>query len=229
MRVYRNVRATGLPVYVAAECAAFADALARGWTRRVLLDRWPVRGPASRALVGLRARSRTSACFAVAGDEPRVGAEVFAALDGAHGSRRLEAAVPEHDGRIEPLAALYVATAFVREAHAALARGDEAMHALVERLRTRVRPVRDERTSPTSTPPPIARRAVASEARVSYERSIAAFARAKRRHPRRRQLAGPRVQSRRRLAGLHEERLRRVCCTTSTTTSTSITCSRGGR
>ncbi len=138
LRVYQNVRATGLPVYVAAG-APLPDALATRLDAPVLLDRWPYAGPL-RALLSACEALPHARVFAVAGDEPRVGTEVFAALDDAW-QPELEAAVPEHDGRIEPLAALYSRAAFVREARAAIDRGDEAMHALVERLRSRFVPL----------------------------------------------------------------------------------------
>ncbi|HEX8805295.1 MAG TPA: hypothetical protein VF741_00045, partial [Candidatus Aquilonibacter sp.] len=48
-----------------------------------------------------------------------------------------EAVVPEHDGRLEPLAALYDREALLREAWECLHGEDRSMHALLARLRVR--------------------------------------------------------------------------------------------
>ena len=84
LRVYRNARATGLPVYVAAG-APLSDALATRLDVPVLLDRWPYAGPL-RALLSACEALPHARMFAVAGDEPRVGA------DGFRGARRRVAA-----------------------------------------------------------------------------------------------------------------------------------------
>jgi len=45
--------------------------------------------------------------------------------------------VPDHDGRLEPLAALYQREALMREAWECLHGEDRSMHALLARLRVR--------------------------------------------------------------------------------------------
>ena len=66
----------------------------------------------------------------------------------------------------------------MREARAAIDRGDEAMHALVERLAARFVPLVGSVLRQRQHAPQICARGASSA--LSYERSIAAFARAKR-------------------------------------------------
>ena len=74
--------------------------------------------------------------FAVAGDSPGITTEVLSRLERAWKDGD-EAVVPDHDGRREPLAALYDREAFAREARILLRGGDASMHGLLERLRVR--------------------------------------------------------------------------------------------
>jgi molybdopterin-guanine dinucleotide biosynthesis protein A len=74
--------------------------------------------------------------FAVAGDAPDVTSDVLERLATAWQPGD-EAVVPEHDGRDEPLAALYSKAALEREGYAVLASDDASMHALLRRLRVR--------------------------------------------------------------------------------------------
>ncbi len=134
MRVYRNARATGLPVYIAGS-ERFTPSIAGKLPAPMLIDRWPGGGPL-RGLLSACESLRHERIFALAADEPRVDADLLAALAAAWQPGD-EAVVPRHDGRIEPLAAFYLRGALVREAGALLAQGNASMHALVERLRTR--------------------------------------------------------------------------------------------
>lgn len=134
-RVCRNARATGLHVYV---CGSdeFSPAIARGLGDAMLLDRWPGGGPL-RALASACAALAYVRLFALAGDAPAVDAPLLQKLDAArqHGD---EAIVPRHGAQLEPLAALYERGAVLREAPALLASGRPSMHALLDRLQTRV-------------------------------------------------------------------------------------------
>jgi molybdopterin-guanine dinucleotide biosynthesis protein A len=134
LRVYSNARATGLPVYVAAG-ADLPPSIAAHLDVPLLTDRWPHGGPL-RALLSACEQLAHARVFVVAGDEPRVAADAFETLADAW-RQDLEAVVCEHDGRIEPLAALYSRAAVLREAPAAIASGRDAMHALIERLASR--------------------------------------------------------------------------------------------
>ena len=133
-RVYRNARATGLPVYVAGSpplLPTFAGALGAP----LLPDRWPGAGPL-RAIVSACAGLDCERVFIVAGDVPDVGRDVYDALSSAWDDAG-DAVVPEHDGRIEPLAGLYRRDAALREGRALLDSGDESVRALVARLHGR--------------------------------------------------------------------------------------------
>ncbi len=132
--VFRNARATGLPVYIAGS-ERFTPSIAGELPAAMLVDRWPGGGPL-RALVSACEALKCERIFAVAADEPRVGPDLLAELAVAWQPGD-EAVVPRHDGRIEPLAAFYLRSALVREAGALLAQGNASMRALVERLRTR--------------------------------------------------------------------------------------------
>lgn len=133
-RVYRNVRDIGPPVYIAGSTPllpAFVDTLGAP----VLADRWPGAGPL-RAIVSVCERIEHDRVFIVAGDAPNVGRAVFDALSNAWRDPD-DAVVPEHGGRLEPLAGLYRSAAAVREGSALLDSGDESVRALVARLRGR--------------------------------------------------------------------------------------------
>lgn len=133
-RVCRNARETGLPVYVSGSWK-FSPAIARHLDLPVLDDRWPGGGPL-RALVSACDAIACRRVFVVAGDEPRAGVALYRTLDAAWQPDD-EAVVPRHGEQAEPLAALYSRDALLREGGALLARGNAAMHALIERLRAR--------------------------------------------------------------------------------------------
>jgi molybdopterin-guanine dinucleotide biosynthesis protein A len=101
----------------------------------IVVDRWPDRGPLG-GLLSACGELSTPRVFAVAGDAPLVTREVVETLCAAWEPGD-EAAVPAHDGGIEPLAALYERSAVLREAWNVLQTEGGAMHALLARLRTR--------------------------------------------------------------------------------------------
>jgi molybdopterin-guanine dinucleotide biosynthesis protein A len=111
-----------------------------------VVDRWPLRGPLS-GLLSTFSEMRAEWVFAVAGDAPFVDGPFIEQLE-ACASDAYDAIVPMHEGdakRIEPLAALYRREAFLREGMPVLLGGDGALRLVIDRLRTRFFPVRDER------------------------------------------------------------------------------------
>lgn len=133
-RCYERVRATGWPVYVAAK-GSFSRALDAQIDAPMILDRRPHGGPL-RAFLDACAAIHARHVFAIAADQPELDAAVlqrlYAALQAGD-----EAAVPRHDGAIEPLAALYDRGAALREAFDLGAAGNGAMRDLVARLDAR--------------------------------------------------------------------------------------------
>ena len=111
-----------------------------------VVDRWPLRGPLS-GLLSTLSEIRAEWVFAVAGDSPFVDAAFADELE-ACASAEYDAVVPMHGDdakRIEPLAALYRREAFVREGLPVLLGGEGALRLVIDRLRVRWYPVRDER------------------------------------------------------------------------------------
>jgi molybdopterin-guanine dinucleotide biosynthesis protein A len=109
----------------------------------LVVDRWSGRGPLAGLLTAFAAL-RSRRVFAVAGDAPHVDARFVETLERAWRDGD-EALVPSHrrdDGReqLEPLCALYDRLAVLREGFALLRSGNGSLHALLERLRTRVLP-----------------------------------------------------------------------------------------
>jgi molybdopterin-guanine dinucleotide biosynthesis protein A len=135
--VYARVRATGWPIFIAGK-ASFSRALDAPLDAPLLLDRRPASGPL-RAFADACGVIAADRIFAVAADQPRIEAELLKHL-AAMWQPGDEAVVPEHDGRIEPLAAIYDRRAVLRE-HAALRRsGKSAMRDLIAYLTTRFVP-----------------------------------------------------------------------------------------
>lgn len=132
-RVYRQFR-DAAPVTIAGR-DTFSSALDAMLDCPIVVDRWPDRGPLG-GLLSAALEVRAGRIFAVAGDSPRVTREVLDALLAAW-SDGDEAAVPEHDGRIEPLAALYDRDALTREGWEAIHGGDASLHGALERMRAR--------------------------------------------------------------------------------------------
>ena len=143
VRVYRNVspgRETWLSTKgpLPEEIDAHLDA-------PQVVDRWPLRGPLS-GLLSTLSEMRSEWVFAVAGDAPFVDAAFIDRLE-AHAGPQYDAIVPMQDEnakRIEPLAALYRRDAFLREGMPVLLGGEGKMRLVIDRLRTRFVPVKDE-------------------------------------------------------------------------------------
>jgi molybdenum cofactor guanylyltransferase len=132
-RVYRHVRDIA-PTMIAGR-DTFSSDLDALLDCPIVVDRWPDRGP----LGGLLSAAHEAAApriFVVAGDAPLVTEELVNVLLAAWANGD-EAVVPEHNGRLEPLAALYDREALLREAWDCLHGEDCSMHALLDRLRVR--------------------------------------------------------------------------------------------
>jgi molybdopterin-guanine dinucleotide biosynthesis protein A len=138
VRACRNARAAGRPVFMSGS-TPFSAGVAARLDVPVVADRWPGAGPL-RALLSACEALAHERIFALAADEPRVDRRLIELLSEAWQPGD-EAAVPEHGGRIEPLAALFARSALLREARAAIERGDESMHGAIERMNRRLVPV----------------------------------------------------------------------------------------
>jgi len=132
-RVYHHLRDVA-PVTIAGR-DTFSGRLDALLDCPIVVDRWPDRGPLG-GLLSAAHETRASRIFAVAGDAPLVTAALVATLSKAWQDGD-EAVVPEHDGRLEPLAALYQRAALLREGWECLHGEDRSMHALLARLRVR--------------------------------------------------------------------------------------------
>ena len=147
VRIFRAMRATGYPVFVAGK-GSFESQVDAALECPLLVDRWPGSGPLA-ALVsacgsfdcaplhGAPLRmTKPGHVFAVAGDEPLVDGSLLEALEAAwqDGDR---AVVPEHDGRVEPLAGLYETSSVLHEGFTLLSQDRTSMHDLLDRLSAR--------------------------------------------------------------------------------------------
>jgi molybdopterin-guanine dinucleotide biosynthesis protein A len=132
-RVYHHVREIA-PTMIAGR-DTFSDALDALLDCPIVVDRWPDRGPLG-GLFSAALETNARRIFALAGDAPLVTADIVNTLLAAWEDGD-EAVVPEHGGRLEPLAALYEREALLREAWECLHGGDRSMHALLARLRVR--------------------------------------------------------------------------------------------
>jgi molybdopterin-guanine dinucleotide biosynthesis protein A len=145
VRVYRNV-STGRETMLSCK-GALPYEIDRLIDAPAVVDRWPQRGPLS-GLLSTMSELHAPWIFAVAGDAPFVDAAFIDTL-AAHIEGGDEAIVPRRlrDGepQVEPLAALYLREAFLREGLPALLSGNGALRSLIERLCTRYVDVADER------------------------------------------------------------------------------------
>jgi molybdopterin-guanine dinucleotide biosynthesis protein A len=134
LRAYRAAQSTGYPVTITAK-GSFNTTLERALDAPVVIDRWPAGGPL-RALHGACGTIASKWVFALAADTPRVEAalieRILASCEAGD-----QAVVPRHDGRIEPLVALYDRSALLHESFTLFGQSNDAMHALIERLNTR--------------------------------------------------------------------------------------------
>jgi molybdopterin-guanine dinucleotide biosynthesis protein A len=131
--VYDHFRAIA-PVTVAGR-ATFSPELDELLDCPIVVDRWPDMGPLG-GIVSACMEMRAKRVFVVAGDAPSVDSRVLDALANAWQDGD-EACVPEHGGRLEPLAALYDREALLAAAVPALHGDDRSLHGVLARLRVR--------------------------------------------------------------------------------------------
>ena len=137
-RVYRNFSQPARETFVACN-RTFAPELDVLLPVPAVIDRWPRRGPLGGMLTAM-GRMRSRYVFAVAGDAPFVTPDL---LDKLLAELRPgdEAIVPERreeaEPILEPLAALYDRSAFLREGLPVLRGGRGALRLVIRRLRAR--------------------------------------------------------------------------------------------
>jgi molybdopterin-guanine dinucleotide biosynthesis protein A len=153
LRTYRVARATGWPVYVSAH-GPFAAEIDRRLDCPVLVDRRPWGGPL-RALHSACEHVAHERIFALAADLPRIETSLLTDI-AARWQPDDEAVVPRHDSVLEPLAAVYKRSALLHESFTLFGQGNEAMHALIERIRTRFADVPKEFFVNVNTPADLA-------------------------------------------------------------------------
>lgn len=138
-RVYKRLSASGRPCIVSAR-APLADALAVSVPVPVIVDECSDGGPLV-GLVSAAARVQTPLIFAAAGDLPNIDGAFVDALESAYDAARVSGNLPDGvvptwpDGRLEPLAALYDASALLRCGRAALSTGRRNVTAAFEGMR----------------------------------------------------------------------------------------------
>ncbi|HEX3369915.1 MAG TPA: molybdenum cofactor guanylyltransferase [Candidatus Cybelea sp.] len=137
LRVFEHLRPFESPIYVAGK-SSFSPQVDARLEAPLLIDRMPARGPLS-AFLGACATIRADRLFAIAADQPALESRVLDELCAAWEAGD-EAVVPEHDGRLEPLAALYDRYAVLRESIGLRRRGCMAMRDLLGRLAVRTLP-----------------------------------------------------------------------------------------
>jgi molybdopterin-guanine dinucleotide biosynthesis protein A len=134
LRVYEAMRATQWPLYIAGK-GTFSPPIDAQLEAPLVIDRLPGRGPLA-ALVNACALIRERHVFAIAADQPHLDASALRRLADSWRPGD-EAVVPEHDGSIEPLAALYARPAILREGFELRGAKRKAMHAMIDRLAVR--------------------------------------------------------------------------------------------
>jgi molybdopterin-guanine dinucleotide biosynthesis protein A len=140
-RSFDRLRASGHPVYIAAQ-GSFPSRLDAQLDAPLLVDRHPGAGPLY-ALLDACAAIRAGRIFAVAADQPNLDAGLVARLTAAWREGD-EAIVPQHDGNIKPLAAVYDRRAALRVGFELRAPRNHAVRDLVARLRTQFLPCASE-------------------------------------------------------------------------------------
>jgi molybdopterin-guanine dinucleotide biosynthesis protein A len=136
-RCYERLRASGRPIYIVAK-GSFSRELDARLEAPLIVDRRSGAGPL-RAFLDACATVPAKRLMAVAGDQPEIETGLFERLEASWQSGD-EAAVPVHDGQIEPLAAIYDRAAVLREAPRLRLRGRSAMRDLVASLAARLVP-----------------------------------------------------------------------------------------
>jgi molybdopterin-guanine dinucleotide biosynthesis protein A len=140
VNLFEHLQGHGWPVYVAGK-GSFSAPVDAAITAPLLIDRWPPGGPMN-ALLSACAAIPALRVFAIAADLPRFDAWVLERLTAAWQPGD-EAAVPQHAGGVEPLAALYERSALLREGAKLRRTGRAAMWELLESLRVRFVPIDD--------------------------------------------------------------------------------------
>lgn len=138
LHVYREI---GPKRVVVVACkGTFARELDALLDAPLVVDRWPRRGPLG-GLLSAMPFVGSRLVFAIAGDAPLIGAAFLQSLERAwrEGDEAVVPEVTDDRGRrhLEPLAALYERTAFLRAGYDELVHGGGSVAATVARLRTR--------------------------------------------------------------------------------------------
>lgn len=134
LRAFRIARSTGWPVYVGAQ-GPFPTEIDRRLDCPVLVDRQPFGGPL-RALYSACETIEQERVFVLAADLPRVDTALLERIAAAWMPGD-DAVVPRHDGRLEPLAALYARSAILQESFTLFGEPRASMHDLIERIGAR--------------------------------------------------------------------------------------------
>jgi molybdopterin-guanine dinucleotide biosynthesis protein A len=138
VRVFEKLARGQWPVYVAGK-GSFAPEVDAALRAPLLIDRWTPRGPLH-ALLSAAPFIAADRIFAVATDQPQLEPGVLERLAAAW-SPGDEAVVPEHEGIVEPLAALYDRFALLREGLRLCRAGHTAMRDLIAAVATRFVPM----------------------------------------------------------------------------------------
>jgi molybdopterin-guanine dinucleotide biosynthesis protein A len=153
LRAFRAARATGWPVYVSAQ-GPFPAEIDRHLDCPVLLDRQPWGGPL-RALHSACETVGHDRIFVLAADLPRVDAPLIERIAAAWLPGD-DAVVPRHDGRLEPLVALYARSAILQESFTLFGEPRASMHDLIERIGARFVDVEPQYFANVNTPADLA-------------------------------------------------------------------------
>jgi molybdopterin-guanine dinucleotide biosynthesis protein A len=140
VRVYRNVAARR-ETFISCK-GTFPAAVDALLPCPMVVDRWPLRGPLAGILSTMQ-MMRSRYVFAVAGDAPFIDGSFIEWL-ARHVQPGDEAVVPQHDGRLEPLAAIYDRHAFGRIGTPLLLAGKGALKCVIDGMRTRYVPIAGE-------------------------------------------------------------------------------------
>lgn len=153
LRAFRTARATGWPVYVSAQ-GPFPTEIDRRLDCPVLVDRQPWAGPL-RALHSACETIAQERIFVLAADLPHVDAPLLERIADAWLPGD-DAVVPRHDGRIEPLVALYARAAIIQESFTLFGEPRASMHDLIERIGARFIETQAEYFANVNTPADLA-------------------------------------------------------------------------
>jgi molybdopterin-guanine dinucleotide biosynthesis protein A len=138
VRLFERLARGRWPVYVAGK-GSFAPEVDAALAAPLLIDRWSPRGPLH-ALLSASPFIAADRIFAVAADQPQLEPSVLERLAEAWRPGD-EAVVPEHEGIVEPLAALYERFALLRESVRLRREGRTAMRDLIAAVATRFVPM----------------------------------------------------------------------------------------